>query len=68
MDLGSQVLNAARQHGRPPRWTSRCGSRSRRRERVELDPGAVTGSAIWDLAAQDRTMLWTVVGSVAIAS
>ncbi len=31
-------------------------------------PGAVTGSAIWDLAAQDRTMLWTVVGSVAIAS
>jgi hypothetical protein len=69
MDLGSQVLNAARQCGRPPRWTSRCGSRSRRRERVELVyPGAVTGSAIWDLAAQDRTMLWTVVGSVAIAS
>lgn len=28
----------------------------------------VTGSAIWDLAAQDRTMLWTVVGSVAITS
>jgi hypothetical protein len=53
MDLGSQVLNAARQCGRPPRWTSRCGSRSRRRERVELVyPGAVTGSAIWDLAAQ----------------
>jgi hypothetical protein len=28
----------------------------------------VTGSAIWDLAAQDRTMLWTVVGSVATAA
>ena len=46
-----------------------AGAGGRRRERVELVyPGAVTGSAIWDLAAQDRTMLWTVVGSVAIAS
>jgi hypothetical protein len=32
------------------------GAGGRRRERVELVyPGAVTGSAIWDLAAQDRT-------------
>ena len=52
-------LPSGRQCGRSRRWTSRAGAGGRRRERVELVyPGAVTGSAIWDRAAPDRTMLW----------
>lgn len=77
MDLGCYVLSAARHFGN---WIGRAPEiRSVEIDlkaadldaamRIELAyPGGVTGSAVWDMNATDRTMTWTVIGSEGTAT
>jgi predicted dehydrogenase len=77
MDLGCYVLHAARQIGRwrggQPEVTA-VGTTLREGQvdaamRVELRyPGGLTGTAVWDMDAADRTMTWTVTGSAGRAT
>ena len=72
MDLGCYVLSAARHFGRwigaaPQIVTAEADLKSPGLDAaVRLDltyRGGVTGSAVWDMNATDRTMTWTVIGS-----
>jgi predicted dehydrogenase len=77
MDLGCYVLNAARQVGRwlgdTPSAVSADATLKKpgidSAMRVELAyPNGVQGRLHWDMDAEDRQMIWTVVGTAGKAS
>jgi predicted dehydrogenase len=77
MDLGCYVLNAARQFGRWVGGAPILESVEATLREPEIDsgmrigltyPGGITGSAVWDMNAPERKMIWTVVGSEATAT
>jgi len=72
MDLGCYVLSAARQFGRwldqPPSVVSAEATLKKPNVdasmRVELAyPGGIRGQLHWDMNAEDRQMVWTVIGT-----
>jgi predicted dehydrogenase len=76
MDLGCYVLNAARQVGR---WLDQAPSVVRAEttlKKPDVDaamwvelayPGGIRGRLHWDMNAQGRQMVWTVIGTAATA-
>ena len=72
MDLGCYVLSAARHFGKwiggPPEILSakvdlKAPDLDAAMQLELAYPGGITGSAVWDMNAADRTMTWTVIGS-----
>ena len=77
MDLGCYVLSAARHFGHWIGISPEIVSVEADLKAPELDSamrvslsysGGITGSAVWDMDAADRTMTWTVFGSRGSAS
>jgi len=76
MDLGCYVLNAARQVGRWLDQAPSVVSAETTLKKPDVDaamwvelayPGGIRGRLHWDMNAQGRQMVWTVIGTAATA-